>query len=169
MHSFGCLALGIWGDGRACNFDSTDSIEVLSLNLPGLAGTDAHIRFPITCLSDKQVSPNAWFGVKKLLKWSLQVPATGTPPTERHDHTAWRASDKGRANVAMQRSCLVEVRADWEYMAEVFHLPSHNLGEGCCWTCECTPCEVLGSHRTGQHEVCVASAHLYTHSFTYRT
>ena len=32
------LAIGLWGDGAPCNWDRTESLEVFSINFPGLTG-----------------------------------------------------------------------------------------------------------------------------------
>ena len=32
------VGLGLWGDGAPCNWDRTESLEVFSINLPGLTG-----------------------------------------------------------------------------------------------------------------------------------
>ena len=144
-HEAGCalLGLGLWGDGCPCNWDRTESLCVLSLNLPGQTGPNARIRIPITCFGDKQKGPNTWHDIMSVVKWSLEVLATGQPPMARHDNSPWLKSDtKRKAGKAVQRSCLVEVRADWKFMAHVFHFPAHNLAEGCCWACTCTPAEV---------------------------
>ena len=78
-----------------------------------------------------------------VVKWSLEVLATGQPARARHDNSPWLKSDtKRKAGKAVQRSCLVEVRADWKFMAGVFKFPAHNLNEGMCWACTCTPEEV---------------------------
>ena len=143
------LGVGIWGDECPCNWDRSESVSVLSLSLPGQSDPKfANFRCPITSFGHKQVSPNTWHDIMKVVKWSLQILATGKPPTARHDGTAWLKSDCKRNGTSknspksVQRSCLVEVRADWKFMAEVYNMPSHNLGQGCCWSCTCTPNEV---------------------------
>ena len=78
-----------------------------------------------------------------VVKWSLEVLATGQPARARHDNSPWLKSDtKRKAGTAVQRSCLVEVRADWKFMSQVFKFPTHNLNEGICWKCTCTPQQV---------------------------
>ena len=51
------LALGLWFDECSCNWDRTESIAVLSLNLPGQTGTNANIRIPIRCFGDQAEMP----------------------------------------------------------------------------------------------------------------
>ena len=115
----------------------------MSLNFPGLLEALGSLRIPITCFGQKQMGPNTWHDIMSVVKWSLDILATGRPALARHDGTAWLPSDRKRkAGKATQRSCLVDVRADWKFMAGVFHFPAHNLGEGICWSCTCKPEEV---------------------------
>lgn len=41
------IALGLWGDGVPCNWNREESLEVLTLNLPGLSGEAAKMRLPL--------------------------------------------------------------------------------------------------------------------------
>ena len=115
----GCplLALGLWGDECPCNWDRSESLAVLSLSLPGLTGANSTMRIPITCFGEKQKGPNTWQDIMAVVKWSLEILATGRPAGARHDGSHWLKSDtKRQAGKAVQRSCLVEVRADWKFM-----------------------------------------------------
>ena len=141
----GCalLGLGLWADECPCNWDRSESLAVLSLNLPGLSGDKSSLRIPITCFGEKQKGPNTWHDIMSVVKWSLEILATGQPAEARHDGSQWLKSDsKRKTGKAVQRSCLVEVRADWKFVSGVFKFPAHNLGEGICWTCTCKPQEV---------------------------
>ena len=144
----GCklLGLGLWADGTPCNWDRTESVETLSLLLPGLSGEYKNLRLPVTALSGKHVCAETWVDICAVVKWSFQILATGQWPTSRHDGTPWRKSDCKRVKPRyIPRSCLVEVRADWDWMAKVYGFPPHNLLAGCCWKCPCTPAQVMGS------------------------
>ena len=70
----------------------------------------------------------------------------GSRPCCRHDGTAWQASDSKRHkknNDPLQfRACMVQARADWDWMGKCFHLPFHNVKEGCCWLCRCKRSQV---------------------------
>ena len=141
----GCplLGLGLWGDECPCNWDRSESLAVLSLSFPGLAGAFKSLRVPITCFGEKQKGPHTWHDIMSVVKWSLEILATGQPAGARHDGSQWLKSDtKRKAGKAVQRSCLVEVRADWKFMSGVFKFPAHNLNEGICWKCTCTPQQV---------------------------
>ena len=139
------LGLGMWADGTPCNWDRTESVETLLLNFPGLTGENKNLRIPITALSSKNVCDETWSDINAIVKWSLQILATGEWPTCRHDGSPWRKSDCKRVKAReIQRSCLVEMRADWDWMAKGYGFPPHGFKVGCCWKCTCTPEQVLG-------------------------
>ena len=142
------VALGLWGDGVPVNWDRTESVETLSLNLPGQAGQYKPLRLPITAVSRKQISENTFDDMMTVIAWSLVKLGAGTRPTARHDDSGWLKSDCRRARAAEKsialgvRAALVEVRGDWKMFGETFHFPKHNTKDGLCWLCTCTPDEV---------------------------
>jgi len=139
------LGIGLWADGTPCNWDRTESVETLAMNLPGLTGDLAALRFVVTALGKKHVSSNTWADIHRVIKWSLQVLISGEWPTTRHDGSAWRKSDAKRSVPAkLIKSVLVEARADWDWMRKVFGFPAHNKADGNCWKCKCTPETVMG-------------------------
>ena len=142
------LGLGLWGDGVPCNWDRTESVEVVALNLPGLAGKYHGLRLPITGVSRKQISRHTWHDLMKIISWSLQCCADGYWPSCRHDGTPWQEGDSKRASKRGSlgvQSCLVEVRGDWKFFGETFSFPKHNTNAGICWRCLCTPLQVIAS------------------------
>jgi len=64
-------------------------------------------------------------------------------PQQRHDQTAWSSQDRARAKTAGRplhfTACLAEIRGDWSFLAETFHVPSWNKGTGICWRCHVLP------------------------------
>lgn len=147
------VALGLWGDGVPVNWDRTESVETLSMRLPGQAGRWKHMRMPLTAVSRKQISEHTWHDIMAVLKWSFTHCAAGTRPTIRHDGSAWRASDSYRSRLVLKsgrlhdgvRASLCEVCGDWKMFGETFGFPKHNTKAGCCWKCTCTPEQVLCS------------------------
>lgn len=144
------LALGLWGDGVPCNWDRTESVEVFSLNLPGLTGDNRTLRMPLTALSRKQITPHTWDDILEVLSWSLRHCFAGTLPRCRHDDSAfWNSDAKRLAHYEKLRfrlgvrACLVEVRGDWKMYKELFHFPAWNTRAGCCWRCKATPAEAF--------------------------
>jgi hypothetical protein len=142
----GCdlLGLGIWGDGAPTQWDRNETIDVISLSLPGIKDYST-LRIPLIVLPHSRVCSETWEDVFEVIKWSLTILASGLWPTCRHDGSPWQPSDKCRKNARpLLRAALTEVREDWKFANEVFGFPTHNLGEGCCWACTCTPGEVQG-------------------------
>ena len=137
------LGIGLWGDGAPTQWDRSESIDVLSINLPGVFGYHT-LRIPLIVLPHSRTCAETWEDVFAIIKWSLIILATGVWPRARHDGTAWNKSDSCRVTPRpFLKGALVEVRQDWEFAAEVFGFPAHNTGDGCCWACTCTPAQVI--------------------------
>ena len=69
--------------------------------------------------------------------WSLQCLADGTWPSTRHDSTAWLATDtgrKGNSGALPVKAVLLQVRADWAWLKQVFGFPSWS-NKSICWRC----------------------------------
>ena len=145
------MPLGLWGDGCPCQWDRSESIEAVNLNMPGQSGEYKQFRLPPVSFPKKHVGEHTWNDVFEVLCWSLRALACGVPPSNRHDGSPWRKSDlwrtRGHPNRSqepqiIQRAVLCEVRADWVFHTAVFHLPAHNRVAGNCWLCDTTPAEV---------------------------
>jgi hypothetical protein len=132
---------GLHGDGIPCNYDRTESVIMISLNLPGLKGKNGRMRIPLVVLPDFAVSENTFDDIFTVIAWSMRHLVAGSRPCCRHDGTAWGKTDskrKKKNNAPLKfRACLVQVRADWDWMGKCFHLPFHNVLEGMCWLCRC--------------------------------
>ena len=168
----GCrlLGLGLWADGTPCNWDRSETVETLCLNFPGLTGDYKNLRITVTALSHKNVCANTWTDINAIVKWSLQILATGQWPTCRHDGSDWLKSDCKRVKAReIQKSCLVEVRADWDWMAKIYGFPAHNFATGCCWKCTCTPAQVMGGPRSKQYRIksSFAGGYIYIYIYIY--
>ena len=140
----GCnlLGVGLWGDGAPTQWDRSESIDVLSVSFPGIGGFE-NLRIPLVALPHSRVCSETWEDVFSIIKWSLEILASGRWPTARHDGSAWHSSDNCRKTARkILRGALVEVRQDWKFASEVFGFPAHNTGDGCCWACKCTPRQV---------------------------
>ena len=132
--------MGIWGDGAPTQWDRNETIDVLSLNFPGLEGEFKALRIPLVVMPHSRVCSETWEDVFAIIKWSLVVLATGVWPTARHDGSPWNETDKARRTARpILQGALVEVRQDWKFAVEVFGFPAHNTGLGNCWACKCTP------------------------------
>ena len=86
------------------------------------------------------VSDNTFDDIMEVMAWSMRHSLSGTRPVGRHDCSQFNSTDSKRAkkigNLPFM-ACLVQVRGDWDWMGKCFHLPFHNVEEGCCWLCKC--------------------------------
>ena len=149
------LAFGIHGDGIPCNYDRTESVIMISINLPGLSGKAGRMRIPLVILPDHAVSENTYDDIFEVLAWSMRHLLCGTRPTCRHDGSPfmdrpgdWRRKKTGNLPL---KACCVQIRGDWDWMGKCFHLPFHNVKEGCCWLCTCKRHQV-SSNVTNKYE-----------------
>ena len=158
------LPLGLWGDGAPCQWDRADSIEAVSLNLPGQCDEYKQLRLPLVNFPKKHTSAHTWPDIFEVLSWSFRALASGQPPSHRHDGSPWDASDNWRmrghpsraqAPPIRQRAALCEVRADWVFHTAVFHLPAHNRAAGNCWLCDHTPGEVPRRSMSQSLSICM--------------
>ena len=140
------LALGLWGDGVASKWDRSESLEVVSLNLPGLGGTN-NLRVPLCCISKRFVAKQQTMdSILSVVVWSLQACARGKFPSVRHDGSPWKKGEARRASMAGRslgaRPLLVEVRGDWAWYKQVLRLPGWRDRTGCCFLCSATPADM---------------------------
>ncbi len=140
------MALGLWCDGCPCNWDRTKSVEVWSLNTPGIPEWGS-LRIPLATLFKQFVVNHHTFDdILEVLSWSMQHLALGTYPTRRHNDDAFGATDAKRKKLAGKdigiSAAIVEMRGDWKMMKEVFRLPGWNSTSGCCWKCTATPADI---------------------------
>ena len=82
------VPIGLWGDGVPCNWDRTESVEVVSMNLPGQDGQWGPLRIPLVAISKKDVGPNTMDDLMGVIAWSLRYLAAGFWPSSRHDGSA---------------------------------------------------------------------------------
>ena len=67
------LAVGLWTDGVPCNWDRTQSLEVVSMSFPGLTNKDALLRIPICILNKKHFFKHKTFdSIFKVVTWSFE-------------------------------------------------------------------------------------------------
>jgi hypothetical protein len=142
----GCI--GMWCDGCPCNWDRSQSMEVISMSFPGLTDEAAKIRIPLICIEKSFVATHdTWDDVTRVLAWSLGLLATGTYPAARDDGSPWTSLDKIRSNSDNVerddfKAILLEFRGDWAMFKQVFRFPQHNEVLGCCTRCTVKPSEI---------------------------
>ena len=140
------MPLGLWCDGCPCNWDRTKSVEVWSLNIPGISEWQA-LRLPlVTLFKQFVITENTFDDVLTVLAWSMQHLALGVYPLHRHDGTPFGQKDAKRKRQASSAigvtAAVVELRGDWKMLKEVFRLPGWSSKTGCCWRCTATPDDI---------------------------
>lgn len=145
----GCrlVGVGLWSDGAPCNWDRSESLEIVSMNIPGLTGPLRPLRVPLVALSKRNVATDQTFhDIFDIVRWSLEVLLLGRFPATRHDGAPFGAAEATRARRAGQQlgvhAALCEIRGDWKMLAEIFALPAWNQSGGVCWMCTCTKSEL---------------------------
>ena len=159
------VAIGLWQDGVPTKWDRSASVEVLSMNLPGLDpdGPYGNLRIPLFSILKSLLSTNTWHDIFGIIQWSFMCLWRGFCPQERHDKTPFsHPSDKAQQSWADRRAlegsplpargALVQFRADWKAWKEVFSFPAWNEGSGCCWKCNVLPGEAIGPAQTRRGE-----------------
>ena len=145
---FRLLPCGLWSDGVPVQWERTESLEVVSMNFPGLGGQARALRVPITALAKSQLAEDhqTWDAIFEVVSWSFRCLMTKRWPAARHDGGAWAAGDTKRARRAGQelplRAVLAEVRGDWKMYLETFRFPGWRSKAGMCFLCKCLPSQV---------------------------
>ena len=117
--------VAIWGDEVPCNWDRSESATVVSFALPGLQNHPLYkgLRIPIVAFPSKVLGEHTMHDIYLVIKWSLDILASGQWPSARHDGSPWTKADCKRRNRRfIPKSVLVQVTADWKYMSSTFHL-----------------------------------------------
>ena len=72
------IPLGLWGDGCPVQWDRSESVEVLSLPLPGQSGSLKTLRVPFTCLGHQHIAAGETFNaIVDIMRWSMEACARG--------------------------------------------------------------------------------------------
>ena len=135
------VGLGLWADGVPCNWDRSQSLEVITMYLPGLSGQNAAIRFPVVVLQKRFVAKEVTYeDIFKVLVWSFESLAVGIMPSSRHDNRSWRKGvDARRSKLAgkpiLLKGILAEIRGDWAMYSSIFRLGNWKANANCCWKC----------------------------------
>jgi hypothetical protein len=133
------VGIGLWGDGVPCKFDRSESIECLTMNLPGPPAA-VNMRIPVTVINKKfLVKSITWDTVFTTLAWSFSVLASGSMPGIDHLGNPMIGARAKWAGKPLMKGILAEFRGDWAWYKACFRYPQHNEKIGICWRCNCTP------------------------------
>lgn len=80
------IGVAFWLDGCPCNWDRTESLEVLTMSVPGLHDENRNVRIPLAALPKQFVLDNdTWDDIMQVMSWSLSYFCIGEFPKMRHD------------------------------------------------------------------------------------
>jgi hypothetical protein len=131
------VGVGLWCDGTPFNRNRSKSLEVISMNFPGV-GTD--LRLPLLAIpKDFLATHTTYDDIFEVLAWSFQCLYKGRHPRCRHDGSAFQRTDAKRTKKIdkdLVQGALVEIRGDWAAYKECFRLPGWRDKAGCCWMCD---------------------------------
>ena len=119
------LGFGLWADGVPIKFDRSESLEMISMSIPGISDR-ASIRLPITCMNKKFFlkSGKTWHALFKIISWSFQCMLQGTFPSHFWDGSLLPPQrNKHAGKSLLGHGVLLEIRGDW-----ATSLPSICLG-----------------------------------------
>ena len=137
------LPLGLWSDAVPCNWDRSQSVDVLALNFPSFSGDWRHVRVPVFSIKKCfQVKKATMDDAVDVLRWSLDCLAMGRAPQRRHDDQPFGKSEKHREQMShkpLPTALLTQIRGDWKMLKDMFDLPAHNENAGLCFLCPCKP------------------------------
>lgn len=143
------IALGLHCDGVPFGSQVfyTDSLELFTLNLPTGPKGNQGMRIPFTSVQRNHlVKHQTYSAILEVLAWSLRHLAFGCFPSTRHDGSPWGQADYERSKFAKTlqpvRALLVEIRADWVALKQIFQFPQQNENKGICWMCTATPKDI---------------------------
>ena len=84
------LGVAFWLDGCPCNWDRTESLEVLTMSIPGLHSANKNVRIPLAALPKKHVlDHDSWDDIMQVMSWSLSYLCMAEFPVAQHDGKAF--------------------------------------------------------------------------------
>ena len=127
------LPVGLHGDGDA--FSKQDSLFVLSWNsICGALGMDGFSkRFVYTIVRKAQMTDGTMPTLLRCFSWSLNLLLTGITPDKNFEG---RPCEGGGQYIAGGwRAACLQVRGDWEFLANTLGFPNWQAGGNMCWLC----------------------------------
>jgi hypothetical protein len=135
------VPVGLWMDGTPCNFDRSDTLESVTISLPGNEALE-QMRIPICgVLKRHMVNEQTIDDILAVVAWSFRCAADGHFPVRRHDGSPFRSvgvdairAKQAGTQLAVKALC-TEVRGDWKMYKETLRLPGWQEKHNCCYKC----------------------------------
>ena len=147
------IPVAMWLDGIPVKYDRSESLEVVTLNMPHLQqGGMTSMRIPLAALYKSHMAKNVTMdGIMRVFSWSLACLAEGCFPKYGPYGEllqGWRGKKAGQV---LPPGLLVEVRGDWAAFKSTFRLPGWNDKEQSCYRC-------FANHQQNNIRDCSATA-----------
>ena len=129
------VPLGLHGDGTPYGRQKKDSLEVFSLNFPCWT-EQIKLRIPLCIVNKKHIQKGTTINrILEVLAWSFKCLAFGKVIGFELDGNTKQCPVGTILPVCM----LVQLRADWAFLKQVYGLPQHNEIAGMCHMCSADP------------------------------
>ena len=126
------LAVGLHGDGVP--YTKKESLEIISFNFLNHPQGE---RIPLTALSKKIATTATWECVFHVVAWSMRMLFTGVVARFLPNGQEWANRHKRKQYKGDSLPCralLLQVRADWPFLRQLFCFPSWS-SRRICWKC----------------------------------
>lgn len=129
------LPLGLHGDGTPYGRQKKDSLEVFSMNFPCWT-EQMKLRIPLCVVNKKHIEKDTTIRrVLEVLSWSFKCLALGKViDFEGNGHTK-----NCPVGTVLPVCFIVQLRADWAFLKQVYGLPQFNEKRGICHMCSADP------------------------------
>ena len=125
------IPLGLHGDAGA--FSHQDSLMTISWNSLLGSGVTMQKRFLITVVRKSEMVAGTLDAIFRYISWSFNVLQLGQTPSENFLGMATGVDPTPLAEGWCGQLC--QIRGDWQFYGEVFHIPKWNEAQSMCWLC----------------------------------
>ena len=126
------VPLGLHGDAGA--FSHQDSLMTISFNSLIGSGVTIQKRFVITIIRKSDMLPGTMDAIFRIIAHSFNALLLGETPGETADGHPLAGGGVPLADGWCGALC--QIRGDWQFYAETFHVPTWNGAERMCWLCK---------------------------------
>ena len=144
------IPLSLWMDSVPYSWERDESVQCWTWGLPGISALPwKSLRFPFTCLPKASCVPETLDFVLKVWSWAMSCLSQGVWPQHfsLHAGEAIPLVEKMRVKMAGEpmpfKGVMLQVKVDWEALANVLHFPRWDNASGICHKCRILKSELL--------------------------
>ena len=116
------------GDGG--KFSKQDSLYTLSWNSLLATGTTMNTRLLSATVRKSDMTADTMDTLLRIFAWSCNVLLSGESPSKDYEDNCISGGNTSLADG--YRACLLQIRGDWEWYTQIFHVPSWNGADAMC-------------------------------------